>query len=105
MKRPAYDEDQARKLTPLLQAIGREILDRESAMQALIQLNAWGMGDPRVLASELAIHRGELVRAHLELEHLGCSLAGRLPLTFRIRRVSDGGPRSFLWQDQDLLRY
>lgn len=105
MKRPAYDEVQARKLTPLLEAIGREIVEREKAMEALVQLNAWGMGNPSGLARELALHRNELLRAHLELEALGCSLASRHPLTFRIRRVDDGGARCFIWQGQDLLRH
>lgn len=104
MHLPAYDEHQALKLTPLLEAIGREIVERQDAIRALHRASWWGIGDPDELARDLTVHRNELADAHQELERLGCSLVGRRPLTFRIRRAGEG-PRSFLWQGRDLLAY
>ena len=104
MRRPAYDEEQAMLLTPLLEAIGREIIDREEAIRALLKDASQQLYDPDWLARELYVHRDELAGAHMELEELGCSLVGRRPLTFRIRRAGVG-PRSFLWQGTDLVAY
>ena len=83
---PAYDERQALALTPLLEAIGREILERQDAVRDLVQRSTWVLADVDAVADELALHRAELERAHLELARLGCTLVGRRPMTFRIRR-------------------
>jgi len=102
---PAYDEEQARALAPLLEAIGREILERQDAVRELVQRSSAMIDDVERVARELSHHRAELERAHLELARLGCALVGRRPMTFRIRRLSLEGPRSFLWQGNELIAY
>jgi len=107
MHTATYDESQARRLLCLLEAIGREIVERQALVRALADDPPWGE-EPRACAAwaaDLAHHRRELRAAHTELERLGCSLVGRRPLTFRIPRRTSRGARSFLWQGDALLPY
>ena len=100
----SYNAQQARALTPLLEAIGREIVERQDTIRALLLRASNELYDPEKLAHDLLRHRKALAAAHLELYNLGCALVGRRPLTFSIRRAGQG-PRSFLWQGGELREY
>ncbi len=99
----SYSAEQARALTPLLEAIGREIVERQETVRMLLQAASDELYDPDQLAHELLLQRDALEAAHRELYKLGCALVGRRPLTFSIRRAGRG-PSSFLWQAGGELR-
>ena len=125
MKNITYDERRASRLLPLLGAIGREILERTQALDALElefeQLSSsQDNGDARFSddrtatdrlttnqlhskMAEMAAHRRGLRHAQTELQRLGCSVLGTEPLTFRIPGRVGEAKHSFVWQTGDLV--
>ncbi|MFT5292478.1 MAG: hypothetical protein ACI8QS_003758 [Planctomycetota bacterium] len=125
MKDITYDQGRASRLLPLLGAIGREILERTQALDALElefeelstnQDNADSRySDDRPATdrlstsrlhskmAEMAAHRRGLRHAQQELERLGCSVLGTEPLTFRIPGRVGEAKHSFVWQTGDLV--
>lgn len=96
-----YDREGALRLLPLLESIGREIVEREEVVRRIEEelrgLDGRGKGWSRradALTAEAAVHKRELRLARTEIEHLGCSLVGHHPPTVRI----PGEVHSWLWQ-------
>jgi hypothetical protein len=96
-----YDKLAALRILPLLDAIGREIEEREAAIARLLAelatLDRRGKGWSReadLLTADLAIQKREFRHAQGELERLGCTLVGTHPPTIRIPGIE----HSWLWQ-------
>jgi len=107
MKHIKYDRRNAIELLPLLAAIGREIQDRNKALQRLeaeiarlekSKSTSTLTGRLHGLIAEIATHRKGLRVAKVELERLGCSVVGTEPLTFRIPGRVGEANHSFVWQ-------
>lgn len=67
-----YDSAQAQRLVPLLEVIGREILERQAQIVRLERRRVPKGTDPIALRAELSGHRRELRNARRELARLGC---------------------------------
>ena len=104
MQTTRYEKDDANRLLPLLESIGRELEERTAKLAVLeLELVAQGNapdGDPVVsdLVAQIAAHRKGLRQCRSELEKLGCSVLGTEPLTFRIPVQDDSGRKSLVWQ-------
>ena len=110
MTNVTYDEEQTRRLQPLLLSIGREIRERSAVLSFLSATldelasrkpdsssrDVWSM-----LSSEASTQRHELHRAKRELEELGCSLLRRDPVTIHIPGFEDGEERTVIWRLQE----
>jgi hypothetical protein len=108
MKHIHYDRGHATKLLPLLGAIGREIQERNEALELLEQeietLSTRPAPDQEVLhglIAQASAQRRGLRHARIELERLGCSVVGTAPLTFRIPGRVGEAKTSFVWQTGD----
>lgn len=110
MKHINYDESRAVALRPLLTSIGTEIRERTERLE---ELESWleeesQNGTPNKdvahLVAEAAAHRRGLRLAKGELEHLGCSVVGMEPITFRIPGRVGQTRRSFVWQAEEALK-
>ena len=105
MRQIDYDRRRATELLPLLGAIGREIQERTRTLEELEgrigRLSTLPFPDSdllRELEAEAAGHRCGLRLARKELGHLGCSVVGMEPLTFRIPGRVGEAKQSFVWQ-------
>jgi len=110
MTNVTYDEQETRRLQPLLLSIGREIRERSAALSFLVATldelasRKAGASTPdirRLLSAEAASQRRELLRAKRELEELGCSLLRRSPVTIHIPGTEDGEDRTVIWRLQE----
>ena len=110
MTNVTYDEEQTRRLQPLLLSIGREIRERSAVLSFLVatldELAARKPDDSSpdvrsLLSAEAASQRRELLRAKRELEELGCSLLRRSPVTIHIPGTEDGEDRTVIWRLQE----
>jgi len=108
MKHIQYDRMRAKEILPLLDAIGREIVERNQELE-LLEARIERLGETsgpasekmRQLVAEAAAHRRGLRLAKSELERLGCSVVGTEPLTFRIPGRVGEAKQSFVWQPGD----
>ncbi|MFO1008766.1 MAG: hypothetical protein U1F29_01735 [Planctomycetota bacterium] len=96
MNAHVYDRDQAERLVPLLQAIAREIRERNAHIDLLDEELADLPGDDRsgrkgLLLFELVEQRRALRQAERELTKLGCALDEDHPL----RVLIPGGTGGF----------
>ena len=87
------------RILPLLESIAREIQERSEALGAIERgLRRRPPEQERhQLVAAAATHKRELRHVEKELDRLGCSLASRSPLTFRIRGLSSQKSDA-LWQ-------
>jgi hypothetical protein len=110
MKPIRYNQNVAKALLPLLQSIGREIEERNAALEAIEKrlevLDACGRASSNAflaLTADAAEHRRELRYALEELNRLGCSVVGTTPLTIRIPGRRGQTRRSFVYQTGDAV--
>jgi len=104
MKLPRYEPADAKALAPLLDSIGRELVERGTRLAELegrlseARTRPLPTGEVRALQAEAATQRRELRHLRAELEQLGCSVVGTTPLTIRIPTRVGGASRSLVWQ-------
>lgn len=104
MRSHHYDRADAEALSPLLDALVRELEERAARLEELearireLQASPFYSEELRELEAEGAVHRRELRHCHQELEGLGCSIVGKAPMTIRIPTRRGNTTRSLVWQ-------
>ncbi|MSR63568.1 MAG: hypothetical protein EXS08_14115 [Planctomycetes bacterium] len=100
----AYDSSSADALAPLLESIGRELSERRTRLDALdlrigaLRESPFFSAELAALESAAAAERRELRHCHEELERLGLSVVGTMPLTIRIPTRGPGSTKNRVWR-------
>jgi uncharacterized protein DUF2203 len=104
MKPHRYAPADAKALAPLLDSIGRELVERGVRLAELetriaeLRASPFYADELHQLEAEAAEHRRALRLCRAELEQLGCSVVGTSPLTVRIPTRIGKSNRSLVWQ-------
>jgi hypothetical protein len=107
VKSTPYAPSAAAALAPLLESIGREIDERVSRLAEVearieeLHASPFYSDELHGLVAEAAAHRNALRQCKNELESLGCSVVGTMPLTVRIPTRVGEERQSLVWQQGD----
>jgi hypothetical protein len=110
VKSTPYAPSAAAALAPLLESIGREIDERVSRLAEVearieeLHASPFYSEEMHGLVAEAAAHRAALRQCKNELESLGCSVVGTMPLTVRIPTRVGEERQSLVWQQGDAER-